>query len=67
MDKQSGVALWEVTLGFSCMTEGRAGVGGHEESCQSLSCTGRPDSMRADIQLPGVGHLLTQKMRDHRT
>ena len=44
MDKKSGVVLWEVALGFSCMTEGRAGVGGHEESCQSLSYTGRPDS-----------------------
>ena len=44
MDGQSGVAPWEVTLGFSYMTEGRAGVEGHGESCQSLSCAGRPDT-----------------------
>jgi len=48
MDKQSGVVL-EVILGFSCMTDRRAGVGGIKENCQSLSCTGRPDSQLVRI------------------
>jgi len=56
MDKQSGVELWEVTLGFSCMTEGRAGVGGRGENCQSLSCTGRPDSQWVRIWIRASIH-----------
>jgi len=67
MNKQTSVALWEVTLGFSCMIEGRAGMGGmdggHGENCQILSCPGPRFIMGEDLRQPGVGHPPTQKAR----